>query len=703
MRRIVWSTVIFVLLTACSGHGGVTPSGVSSVPQATKALDTQTGSGGTASLVFNGLGSAYAQTVTYSEQFEGDVTASSANPTVASVDPPSVRAAHDPGTGSKTATFIITPVGAGATKITITDKQGGTAVITVVVNATKDVLVANNPLNSLSRYSTAAGGTAVALATLQAGQTPNDLTFDSAGNLYVVTPGQIRVYQNGGLVRSLQGDNANLNCTRSATADQQGDLYVGSCNGIEVFPAGASGNISPARTMTTSPWCGSRGVKLDGSGNVYDVQDTWCSGNQQINVFSASSSGAVVPARIVSSPSLTFGTFGLALDSSGNIFVPQNLGYSSSILEFQNGNGVESPLNVIHGGATQLCGIFDVAEDASNDVWAANDCAGVNDQGITEYAPGSSGDVTPIAHITNGAVIGRPGTIAIDPNGNPFIGDFEKMQVLGFSSTAGSNATPLSTISLGTPGLDNPSGLEWGADGTLEGAGSGLIWVYGSFAAGSPAPARTIGFYPNYPNATDAIADASGTVYAASNDAGGSIKVYAPGASGAAAPVRTISGPGTGLSNPRAICFDARGNLVVANSGNNSVTVFSATSSGNASPTAVISGSSTQLANPQSVAVSPSGEIYVANAGGPGGSTIAAFAPGAAGNATPIRVLNASGSVSQFAWVQVDANGYVYTSDGWNHIYVWAPGSTGNALPMRTILRNPNDGGQWRGPFLIAK
>lgn len=73
-------------------------------------------------------------TFTATQNFSGDLTAVSSNLNVCVVNPPSASGLVDPTTGGqKTALFTVTPRGPGTCSVTVTDKKGDTAVVSIRV------------------------------------------------------------------------------------------------------------------------------------------------------------------------------------------------------------------------------------------------------------------------------------------------------------------------------------------------------------------------------------------------------------------------------------------------------------------------------------------------------------------------------------------------------------------------------------------
>ncbi len=158
------------------------------------------------------------------------------------------------------------------------------------------------------------------------------------------------------------------------------------------------------------------------------------------------------------------------------------------------------------------------------------------------------------------------------------------------------------------------------------------------------------------------------------------VVVYAAGASGDVAPIRTIAGANTVLSNATGIARDAAGNLYVTNPpltppSGGSVTVYAPGAVGNAAPIRTIAGEGTGLDHPVGVALDTAGNVYVSNT-----YTVTVYAPGASGNVAPIRTIESS---SQVGGIALDTPGNLYVASR-DVIRVYAT-ANGNATPIRTI------------------
>ena len=132
-------------------------------------------------------------------------------------------------------------------------------------------------------------------------------------------------------IRTISGSNTTIAPNYSINSgiafnSVTGDLYVESQNGILVFPQGASGNVAPSRSITTS------GVAEYGLGIGPITQDIYESaGYNAINVYSPTASGNASRVRLIYGSNTDIGSVGgLALDNAENVY----LANSSSSVSF---------------------------------------------------------------------------------------------------------------------------------------------------------------------------------------------------------------------------------------------------------------------------------------------------------------------------------------------------------------------------------
>ena len=289
-------------------------------------------------------------------------------------------------------------------------------------------------------------------------------------------------------------------------------------------------------------------------------------------------------------------------DPQGTIYVAD---YGSNAIDvFAPGsNGNVAPERVIEGADTGINGPGDVKVDSDGDVWVSNFAAGDGiGNSITEYAPGASGDATPICTISGSNTgLYANDDMSIEPDGTLVVGNIED------SSGDGGN-----------------------------------VIVFAPGSCGNVTPEETIAGSNTGFNYVDGVGtDAAGTIFADST-LDSSVQVFPAGANGNVAPEYTISGSNTGLGNPDDIIVGFSGELYVTNGYGgtiDSVTVFAPGATGNATPVQDIVGSNTDFVNPDDMAVDASGNIYVTDASSTLGPAVLEWATGSTGNVAPTNSL----------------------------------------------------------------
>jgi DNA-binding beta-propeller fold protein YncE len=167
---------------------------------------------------------------------------------------------------------------------------------------------------------------------------PEDLAFDSKGNLYAANAGNIEEFTSSGGVLSTNGTSfasAGLNQPVGLAFDGAGNLFVASSgnNTIEKFdPSGAGTPF--AGTGLNAP----QGLAFDSSGNLFVAN----SGDNTIEEFTSSGVGTVFASMGLNVPK------GLAFGTNGNLYVV-NVG-DNTVAEFDP-SGTE--VAILTGGLNQ--------------------------------------------------------------------------------------------------------------------------------------------------------------------------------------------------------------------------------------------------------------------------------------------------------------------------------------------------------------
>ncbi len=563
------------------------------------------------------------------------------------------------------------------------------APVSVAVDANGNLYVANNGTNTITIYpqngSTGSMPNAV-IAGPDTGLTGfGPLAADPKGNLFTMTNGlNLLMYAAGSTGNAaptikIPASPQVLTCAVGMTADAKDNIYVVNRLGaavnkfvpgsIVIFGARSGAipktTISGAATGIVTPGY----VAVDSAGKIYVANDGSIASNaglgpdtSSIVVFKPGSSGNVKPIAFISGSATGIGqtVTGLAVDLVGNIYISSILTtrsgtgkLASTNRQFQiqsfaaGSNGNVAPIATIAGDATGLYntdGGNTLAVSAAGKIYSANAAA----NSVTVYAPGSSGNVSPVATLSRGdAGVGDLMGVAFDKAGNIYAlqRTAETTDSISEWAAGSTDSPPLGTLDF-TPPVDNtPLGL--------------AVNTAGNIYVGMPPPSGVL--------------------------SGGSLLEFAAGSEGNAQPTRTISGSSTGIGLPTAIAVDQAGNAYVSSwTDNGAVSVFSPSDDGNATPSQLIAGAGTEIWTPESIAVDSKGTIYVGNSAAAGANTVpqvTIYGPGATDDAVPRAALPVVFGITGLA---VDTAGNLYAANA-STVEVFPPGASAKSKPQTLI------------------
>jgi len=249
---------------------------------------------------------------------------------------------------------------------------------------------------------------------------------------------------------------------------------------------------------------------------------------------------------------------GIAIDASGNVWVPDI--YGNSLNEFSPTGTALSPASGYTGGGLDYPDA--IAIDASGNIWLANSID--NPYSLSEFSPSGSALSPSTGYLGGG--LAEPMSIAIDPSGHVWAANYGGASVSEFSS-AGTALSPAAGFTGG--GLRNPAGIAIDSDGnvwvtntaTSSGyTGNDISEINSTGAAVSPSTGFTGGGLSD----PDGIAiDPSGNVWVSNTDgitSTAGIQLSEFNSSGSAlSPAAGYTGGG--VAGGGAVAIDAAGNV----------------------------------------------------------------------------------------------------------------------------------------------
>jgi hypothetical protein len=177
-----------------------------------------------------------------------------------------------------------------------------------------------------------------------------------------------------------------------------------------VFAAGANGDTAPQQIIAPAvyPAVDNTGldasdlfVGVDAGGNIYTAD----SYSQKVLVFAPNANGNVAPLRVLlGDKTLLSGCEGVAFDSAGNLYIANYNGMSVTVYP-PGASGNVAPAATITGANTGIGMLAAIAVDTAGTVWASGqavDSTGRLRNAILRFAPGTNGNVAPVAALAGG-------------------------------------------------------------------------------------------------------------------------------------------------------------------------------------------------------------------------------------------------------------------------------------------------------------
>lgn len=320
------------------------------------------------------------------------------------------------------------------------------------------------------------------------------------------------------------------------------------------------------------------------------------------------------------------------------------------------------------------------------------------DSAVVEYAPGANGAATPIATISGGSTgLDEPSGVALDGTGNVYVANAGGNSITEYAAGATGAVSPIETIAGASTGLSAPSsigvsdGLVWVTD-----PASNLVEAFSAGTGGDILPAETISGSQTLLNHPVALAtSADGGLWVANHPGTGLPSVENFEGVGNVAPEARVHGASSGLQSPTALISVNFFSVYVADSATNTISEYDPLFGlpGANAPVRRIRGAATGLDQPDGIATDPAGRLVVSNAGT---DSLEVFGPNASGNATPQRSVTGVGGASGPSSVAVLAavpgaptHVRVHTGNGSARLSWAAPADTGGGIIGYDVLAFP--------------
>jgi hypothetical protein len=272
------------------------------------------------------------------------------------------------------------------------------------------------------------------------------VTTDSAGSILVFG---LTVAPSPTPLQYIHGADTGLGDVRQVSVGPSGAIFAASYDDLESwvlkFSASANNDASPIAKIKVHSY-DLEAVVVDAAGDI--IAGGWeppGSGGGRVFYFPSSANGYATPTKIIG-PSGLNQPFNVAVDNSGNLYVPEQQ-YGPSLPAYINifsstASGNYPPAAKIKGSNTDL-------HDPTQ-VWIDNSTYGAGriivsdlNGNVLVFSPGATGNATPVQDITS---VSNPSGVATDSTGEIYVSAQNTNEIRIFAKDATGSATPVGKI-----------------------------------------------------------------------------------------------------------------------------------------------------------------------------------------------------------------------------------------------------------------